>query len=263
MPTSDASKPVPRERDPRTDTPHLNHVKEHLARLKRGVASVARPEEVFLGPEDGDHFWEVVGLRLRGHPTVVLAAVRFQRHDYPGTEHARESLAAYMGSPPAPHASARGAAAAGQITAYLPRWHESVPGFLARLREGPDTAPVHLDPGVVDVAFDLRMTNPSGMESVKRRAGPMALHLLRTTSGHVLRGRTHGTGSNPGHEGRFVALTSCEQITAKGRTPLPAVMLRRDFVAVSVRLEDETTRLAAPNWTPFLPVTASRRHLLL
>lgn len=263
MSTSDTTTPVPTNRDPRTDTPHLQHVREHLARLRDGVSSVVRPEEVFLGQEETDHFWEVVGLRLRGHPTVVLAAIRFQRHEYPGTPWARESLAAYLTAPPAPMASAASAARAGEISAYLPRWHESVPGFLARLRSGPDQSPVHLSRDVVEVAFDLRMANPSGMEVVKRKAGPMESYLFRTTGGHVLRGNSHGTGRNPGHDSRFVALTSCEQLTPKGRNQLPAVMLNRDFIAVAVSLADEKTRLAAPNWTPFLPVTASKRHLLV
>lgn len=263
MSTPDTTTPVPTSRDPRTDTPHLQHVQEHLARLRDGVATLARPEDVFLGPEEADHFWEVIGLRLRGHPTVVLGAVRFQRHEYPGTPYARESLAAYLTSPPAPMASSFGAANAGEITAYLPRWHESIPGFLARLRDGPDHAPVFLDRDVVDAAFDLRMTNPSGMEAVKRRAGPMDPYLVRTTGGHVLRGRSHGTGPNPGHDARFVAITACEQLTPKGRTRLPSVMLNREFIAMAVALTDEKTRLAAPNWTPFLPVTASKRHLLM
>ncbi|HEX9885223.1 MAG TPA: hypothetical protein VGA70_01990 [Longimicrobiales bacterium] len=242
----------------RADPPHVRHVREHMDRIRSGM-TVADPERVFLGPCDADHLWELVGLRIRGHPTVVLAMLRFQRHELPGLEHARESLVAYLTSPPAPVATGGRGARAGEISAYVPRWHESAPGFLARMRDSLEHTPIHLSPDVVEVAFDLRMANPSGLESVKRSSAPMLPHLLRTTAGHVLRGLSHG----PDPHSRFMAVTSVEQITPRGRRSLPAVMLHNSFVSLTVPLDDEKTRMAAPNWTPFLPATAANRHLLV
>lgn len=259
---SRTSSPRPGRGPRKTDAPHLDHVKDHLRRLAEGLSAVSAPEQIFVGRDDGPHFQEVVGLRLEGHPTMVLAALRFQRHDLPGTEYARESLNAYLSSPPAPTSSPYEGARQGEISAYLPRWHVSIPAFLEQLRDGPDYAPVHFSPDLIQVAFDLRMSNPSGMESVKQRAGAMTPHLFRTRGGHVLRGNSHGRRQSLGSGHRFIAVTECEQLTPGGRIRLPSVMLHRDFVAMAVPLADEKTRLAAPNWTPFLPVTATGRHLL-
>ena len=63
--------------------PHVTHVLEHLERLSSGISITLDEQTVFLGAEEPTHFWELVGLRLRGVPNVVLAALRFQRHDLP------------------------------------------------------------------------------------------------------------------------------------------------------------------------------------
>lgn len=258
MSTHDSTPPPSGGRQ-ETESPHVAHVKAHLKRLTGGLSALPGAETLYLGHEDQDHFWELLGFRVTGHPAVMLGAARFQRHDCPGVEHSRESLAAYLTAPPAPMGSPFGPARAGEISLYLPRWHERIPGFLERLRGGPDHAPVHLHPALIQVAFDFRMANPSGMETAKRRAGPMSPFLFRTTAGHVLRGDSHG----PGPRGGFVAITGCEQLGSTGRRALGAVMLNSIFIALAVPLEDEKTRLAASNWTPFLPATASRRHLLV
>ncbi|MGD2067813.1 MAG: hypothetical protein PVI57_03945 [Gemmatimonadota bacterium] len=258
MPQSLSELSGSRNRGRRAGNPHLEHVKEHLGRLASGVTSTRRPDEVYLGHDEGSHFWELVGLRMAGHPTVVLAAFRFHRQDHPGADDARESLAAYLSSPPPPLSSPFGAAMPGEISAYLPRWHEAIPAFLARLRAGPDYAPVHFVPRLVQMAFDFRPTNPSAMEAAKRRAGPMSPFLFRTTRGHVLRGWSRG----PDARGGFIAVTRCEQLTPAGPKPVGSLMLNPEFIALSVPLNDEKTRLAAPNWMPFLPATASKRYLL-
>ena len=242
--------------------PHVRHVREHLARIEAGTLAVPNPDDIYLGPDREGYFHEAIGLRLLGNPVVVIGAFRFRHLHLPGEEHARESLTAYFSSPPAPNASGYAGAGAGEVTALLPRWHETIPTFLSRLRAGADYTPVHFSARLVQVAFDFRLKNPSVLEAEKQRAGPMVPHLFRTVEGHVLRGNSHGRARKVGDD-HFVAVTECEQLTPKGAIPLPSVMLHREFVAMSMPLFDESTRLAAPHWTPFLPQTGSRRHLLL
>lgn len=214
---------------------------------------------VFLGAQEPDHFWELVGFRLKGVPTVVLGALRFQKHDLPGQDWARESLAAYLSAPPAPLATNMGAARAGEISAYLPRWNETIPNFLTRMRAGVDTDPVHLAPERVEVAFDFRTGNPFSVDAIRRNVGPMHPHVVRTADGHVLYGL-----ANPGpqYHGTFLAITHAHQFTPRGKITLPPLMLHRDYLVAVLPLAHERTRLAASNWAPFLPTTASTEHIL-
>ncbi len=76
--------------------PHFEHVAEHLARVRDGYQFIPDPDQVYLGRQEKDHFWELVGLRLQGCPVVVLAALRFERLDRKGVADSRESLAAYL-----------------------------------------------------------------------------------------------------------------------------------------------------------------------
>lgn len=239
--------------------PHVTHVHEHLERLSSGISITMDESSVFLGAEDQTHFWELVGLRLKGVPTVVLAALRFQRHDHPGEPYARESLAAYLSAPPAPLATDLGAARSGEISAYLPRWNETIPNFLTRMRAGVDTDAVHLSPDMVEAAFDFRTGNPFSVDVIRRSVGPMTPHVLRTAEGHVLYGLAH-----PGarHQGAFLALTHAHQFTPGGKISLPPLMVRRDWLVALLPLAHERTRLAASNWVPFLPATANSRHIL-
>jgi hypothetical protein len=240
--------------------PHVRHVREHLERLTGGEEKTPPAESVFLGSDDGSHFWEVVGFRIRGVPSLVLGAIRFQRQDLPGREHARESLGAYLSAPPPPLVTRQGAARAGEISAFLPRWSETVPEFLDRLRAGVETDAVHLSPDLVEVAFDLRRDNPGAYESGRRRAGPLVPHALRTADGHVLYGLARHQAGDPD---TFVALTQVQQFAPRQKISLPAVMVNRDYISAMVVLSDEPTRLAAAQWAPFLPATANERHLLL
>lgn len=253
---------VPVPRSSAAVPPHVEHVREHLGRLADGALSVVRPEDVFLGPEDERHFYEVIGLRLVGTPEVLLAAFRFRRLPLPGEEYARESLTAYFSAPPSPRSPGVETGAPGEVTALFPRVHEAIPTFLSKLRAGAAYAPVHFSPAVIQVAFDLRLKNPFRLESERERAGPLVPHLFRTTAGHILKGMSHGRDRKPGDHD-FVAVTECEQHTPVGPFRLPPVMVNRSFLALAVPLADEPTRLAATHWAPFQPGTGTRRHLLL
>lgn len=241
---------------------HLRHIKEHFARLRQGYATVADPEAVFLGHQEGDFFWELIGMRLRGHPAPILGAVRFRRHEFPGVAFARESLAAYLRQPcDQPGSSAHRNAHVG-IAVLLPRAGEQISAFLRGLRAGRISKMVQLDPSLIDVAFDFRMHNPYGLEALKRKASPLERRLFRTAHGHILSGFSHDPRDAVVPE-EFVAIREPVQHSARGSVPLPALAMRSQFVALTVDVSDEATRLAARHWVPFSPASAATRHLLL
>lgn len=223
---------------------------------------VADPEAVFLGHREGDFFWELIGMRLSGHPAPILGAVRFRRHDFPGVAFARESLASYLSHPSDQLGVSRSLGSHGGLAVLLPRSGEDVSGFLRSLRAGRVPKPVALDPGLIDVAFDFRMHNPYGLEALKRKATPLQKRLYRTAQGHLLSGFSHEPGGAAIPED-FVAIREPVQHSAKGRVPLPALAINSRFVALTVDISDEPTRLAAGHWVPFAPASAATRHLLL
>ena len=79
--------------------PHFEHVREHLERVRDGYAYIPDPEQVYLGRQEEDHFWELVGLRLQGCPVVVLAALRFERLERSLRRHAESRVAAPADEP--------------------------------------------------------------------------------------------------------------------------------------------------------------------
>ncbi len=241
---------------------HIQHIKQHFARLAQGYATVSDPEAVFLGHQEGAFFWELIGMRLSGHPAPILGAVRFRRHDFPGVAFARESLAAYLSHPSDQPGASRSTGAHGGIAVLLPRSTEEVSSFLRGLRLGKVPKPVQMDPALIDVAFDFRMHNPYGLEALKRKATPLEKRLFRTAQGHILSGFSHDPGTGLVAED-FVAIREPVQHSAKGSVKLPALAMHTRFVALSVDISDEATRLAAGRWVPFAPASAASRHLLL
>ena len=131
--------------------PHFEHVKEHLERVRDGYSFIPDPESVYLGRQEENHFWELIGLRLQGCPVIVLAALRFEREERMGVADARMSLASYLSEKPDPVARN-----AEPLTALLPNKDQEIPAFLAGLRAGREFSPVNIDRLRVEVAFDFR-----------------------------------------------------------------------------------------------------------
>ena len=259
------TRPAPRstESATRETHPHLSHILAHFQRIKGGQMTVLEPGEVFLGHVDGTYFWELIGLRISGHPGPILGCMRFRRHEFPGKTHARETLAAYLSRPPTGILMDGMAVPDGAVPMLLPRTTESVPAFLGNLRAGVIPDPVHLDPAAIEVAWDFRTYNPYGIESMRHRAAALRDRLVRTQRGHVVRGLSHELIRPEETRPRFLAVKEPIQITPKGRITLPSLALNQTFLAMAVDISDQTTRLAAPNWFPFSRGTAEKRHLLL
>jgi hypothetical protein len=236
--------------------PHFEHVREHLERVRDGYAYIPDPEQIYLGRQETDHFWELVGLRLQGCPVVVLAAVRFERMDRKGVPDSRESLAAYLSTP------APGSPEGRRLTALLPHKDQTIPQFLAGLRAGREFAPVSIDRVRVEIAFDFRADNPSATKDLRDAASPLRRHYYRTSQGHVLRGESHELVPVEGSEHRFIAVRSPEQLLPQGVISLPTLFLAHRFIALQVNVSDEAARLAVRNWVPFLAGVASQEGLI-
>lgn len=239
--------------------PHIEHVHAHLERVRYGHLVDPSPETVFLGAEEGDHFWELVGLRIAGCPVVVLALFRFQRLHLPGIPFARESLATYLSTLPAPRAVDE----VGAVSAILPPHDQSVSFFLRRLRSGLRFRAVSLDPARIEVAFDFRLQNPTLVPELREGSRPLVDHYYRTVDGHVLRGRSHEIpASAPENHHLFVAVTAAEQLTPTGIYPLPSLFLNRRYVALRAQAATREEMVAVKNWVPFLAASASGESVL-
>jgi hypothetical protein len=273
-PQDNGSHPVGKPSSPRSGTTspkaaaathaaHLTHARQHLERIRQGVTALGDPKRVYLGHEHGDFFWELIGFRLVGHPSLIFGAVPFRRRDLPGIEYGRESLATYLSTPPAAGWGDRMMAPPGAIPVILPRAYDTIPSFLQGLRGGRSTESVSVDPGRIEVAFDLRLHSPAAVASLQRQAGPLRPHLIRTVEGHVLRGMSHHPGDAPGQPGSFVAMRDTEQLTPRGRYRLPNLALHRSFLGVTADVGAKDRRLTSAHWVPFLESSANPRHLLL
>ncbi|MGD8319991.1 MAG: hypothetical protein PVJ02_06040, partial [Gemmatimonadota bacterium] len=217
------------------------------------------PDSVYLGAEDGQHFWELVGLRLAGCPVVVLALLRFQHLDLPGIAYARESLSTYLSALPSP----RSVDEAGALTAILPPYDQSIPFFLKRLRAGLRKSPVTLDPARIEVAFDFRLQNPTLIPDFRAGAGPLRHHLYRTVDGHLIHGRSHEIPATaPEESHRFVAVSSPQQVTPSGVKAMPALIVNRRYLALRAQVRSREEMASVMKWVPFLPAAASSEGIL-
>jgi hypothetical protein len=61
---------------------------------------------------------------------------------------------------------------------------------------------------------------------------------------------------------RFLAVRSPQQLTPQGVVHLPTLCIAHRFVALQVDVTEETARLAARNWIPFLSSTAAKESLV-
>ena len=243
---------------------HVSHIKAHLERVREGHSIVNEPEKVYLGHTEGESFWEVLGLRLAGHPLPILAAFPFRRQQIPGIGHARESVAAYLSFPPATVRANVPQPRLGVLSAFLPRIHETIPEFLKGLRAGRTQAPTQIDPDQIEAAFDLRMHNPSALGTPPGDGRPAAsIHVSNGSrpcvdgalSPGLVRVAQGSSDSLP------CARPSSTRLAAKSRSARSSCTT--GSLALATDISDSPARMAAANWAPFIPHSASAKNLLL
>jgi hypothetical protein len=237
--------------------PHFAHVREHLERVRDGYSFIPHAESIYLGREEEDHFWELVGLRLQGCPVIVLAALRFERLERAGVTDSRQSLAAYLSMNPDPDDARRQ-----RLTALLPNKDQQIPQFLAGLRAGREFTPVSIDRLRVELAFDFRADNPAAARDLREAAAPLKQHYFRTVGGHLLRGDSHEIVPSEGPAHHFLAVRSPVQILPQGVIHMPTLFIAHRFIGLQVDVTEEAARLAVRNWVPFLSATGSKQSLI-
>jgi hypothetical protein len=242
-------------RSPMRQQPHFAHVREHLERVRDGYSFIPHADSIYLGCQEANHFWELVGLRLQGLPVVALAALRFKRLERKGVPDARESLASYLSAGSDSGDDQR------HLVALFPNKDQPIPQFLAGLRGGREFTPVRLDRLRVEVAFDFRADNPAATR-VGREASPLRMHYFRTVEGHVLRGESHEVEPHSPSGHRFLAVRAPQQLLPQGVIHLPTLFVAHRFIGLQVDVSQEAARLAARSWIPFLSSTAANESVI-
>ena len=237
--------------------PHFAHVQEHLERVRDGYSYIPYPESIYLGQQEDDHFWELIGLRLQGCPVVVLAALRFERIERKGVVDSRASLGAYLTANPNPDRPE-----GGRLIALLPHKDEPIPKFLSGLRAGKGLTPVSIDRARVEIAFDFRADNPAALRDLVEAAPELKSHYYRTVEGHVFRGESHDVEPVNGPAHRYIAVKAPQQLLPQGVIHMPTLIVAHRFIGLQVAVADEAARLAVRNWVPFVSATASAISLV-
>jgi hypothetical protein len=247
---------------------HLTHVAAllrhiHAVRTGDGAAESKAPAALFLGLDEGSHFWELIGFRVRGHGSVVLGAIRFPRQPSKQEAHARRSLIHYLSQPPKELGLSGTARPAGLIEVRLPDAQEPIPAFLARMRAGEPVRAIYVHADHVDLAFDFRVDNPSEDRHVRMNQRSAEVHVLRTVGGHVLSGYCGGLHTKLHKDGDFLALSQAVQHTPARKLLLPNLALHRAFLTMDALCP---AGAGPETWTehtiPFLAALAQSRHLL-
>lgn len=253
---------------PRGDL-HLRHVEALLQEVKRRRAEGARgatPREWFLVRDEGTVFWELVGLHIRGCPSILIGAVKFQRQSGPGAvEFARRPLAYHLSAPPKELGIDRTTRPEWVLEVMLPQASESISEFQARAQGGDDGRILFADTELIDFAFDFRFENPSVEREQGVYQGTAERHLLRSVRGHVLSGISHSLHRRLRQQASFITLRSPVQHTEQGAHVLPPTLVfHRSYIALDAELsEGEEVSDWTEETTPFLISTARSRHILL
>jgi hypothetical protein len=250
-------------------TAHLSHVATLLRHIQavRGQNGhpehVISPPELFLALEQSTHFWELIGVRVRGHAAIIIGAIRFPRQPSVTEEFARRSLVHYLCSPPKELGMSGVARPARMVQIALPEVDESIPDFLSRFQQGETVRNFFVDVKQIDFAFDFRAENPSAERKVRANQRNFEVHVVRTVAGHILSGRSEGLHMKMHKDGTFLALAQAVQYAPEQTLLLPNLALHRSFISMDAVCTDENTAQA---WTrrtvPFLAALANPKHLL-
>lgn len=245
----------------------LEHFRRYLALLDNGGADSATesryaPEDLYLVDSLPHEIIELIGFRIRGHPFAMLGAFRLPKHARASAPNGRASLAQFLSAPPRDLSVDGVSMPPGNIPIYLPRLAETISDFMARVRVGDVGDPIQVDTSLIDIAFDLRLADPSEITHFTQADVVPQRRVARTRSGHVLSGTTKGLRRTLHRDVRFFEITEAWQHRNARVTRLPTVTLNRRFVTLTRPLSDLPGRVDATANLAFHPGTASQKHLL-
>ena len=241
----------------------VNHLSRYLTALDRRAREGGpefTPGSLYRVDGAEQAVREVVGFRLRGHPLALMGAFIFPRHTRSPSPDGRPSLASFLSRPPRTVGYAVDPVPPGHTTIFLPRGTESIPAFMARLREQ-GGVPTIVDTSVIDVAFDLRFANPSEIRRHAYRGARAGRSVFRTIAGHVLSGLSVGLSQTLHTGDRFITLADAIQHRPDGDVRLPTIAVNRSIIALQSRLPDGEPEDAVRATLAFHPTTARREHL--
>ncbi len=249
-------------------THHLPHVLLFLQAVERLRETppgprppIAIPPEVFLLHDEGDFFWELVGLGVRGYPSLLLGGLRF-RHQ-PGSDEplCRQSLVSYLSSPVRELGINHTPRPPHLVELMVPDTRRPVMRFLESCRAGEEQPVMLLGRKDIRFAFDFRLDNPSRSHRRERAAPAGGRYVFRTEGGHVMSATPHQLPSKLHRDDPFLALTRPTQHTASRDRPLPTLVAHRDFLTAAAPVNGSLTAWLHRS-APFHVETANRDHLL-
>ncbi|MGK7313245.1 MAG: hypothetical protein ACN0LA_13505 [Candidatus Longimicrobiales bacterium M2_2A_002] len=242
--------------------------RDHLERYIRAVEAHRRtgsdpvtPESLYFVDGVEDAIREVVGFRMRGHGSALMGAFILPRHHRSVVPNGRPSLASFLSRPPRRIGYAMDPPAPGHITAFMPDLTESIPSFMERLRRDGGSA-INVDAAVIDIAFDLRLSNPSEIREHSHAVARPERSVFRTIGGHVVSGVSVGLQQTLHKDDRFIALASAVQHRPSGDIPLPTLAVNRSILALQSPLSHGDLDDAVRSTLAFHPDTASDENLL-
>ena len=208
-----------------------------------------------------DQFWELVGMRIRGHSSLILGAIQFRRQSC-DESHARQSLSSYLASDQAKD-DINGVVLPAVVALEFPMATESVQEFLRELQGQSSRHRVLVDRGFIDVMFDLRAQNPSQAKLNHASSSVSKTVVMLTRDGHLLSGNLLDLEKKLRRQMPFFALTMGVQHTVHGNLPLPTVLLHRRYISM-LTVADESGRLEEKLvCLPFQAAQANPLHLVL
>ncbi|MDX1674046.1 MAG: hypothetical protein R3314_04500 [Longimicrobiales bacterium] len=240
---------------------HLERYLGALQEHRRTGSDPVTPESLYFVDGVPEALREIVGFRMRGHARAMMGAFILPRHHRSAVPNGRPSLASFLSKPPRSIGYAVEPTAPGQITIFLPDLTESIPDFMERLR-GQGGSAINVDANVIDIAFDLRLSNPSEIRKHSHAVARPARSVFRTIGGHVVSGVSVGLQQTLHKEDRFVALAAAVQHRPSGDIPLPTLAVNRSILALQSPLGDQAVDGAVRSTLAFHPDTASDEHLL-
>ena len=246
-------------------TVHLAHVLMllHALEARRGLASpeTAMPPEVFLLRNDESYLWELVGLRLRGLDTLLLAGMRFRRQEGGERGLARASLVSYLSTPDREIGLTVAPRPGHLLELVLPDPRLPILKFLERSRAGETFPTLLVDRDDVELAFDFRLENPSRLRHEKGVAITRQRYLFRTLAGHVLSALPHALPAKLHRDDAFLALREPIQHTEDRDHVLPTLVFHRRVLTAAAELTGKLSDWLG-HTVPFHVETAIAEHLL-
>lgn len=246
-------------------TIHLAHVLmllQALEQRRRDPSSGTQmPPEVFLLRESENRIWELIGLRLRGVDSLVLAGVEFTRQTGDDGAQPRQSLVSFLSSPTRRLGITEAPRPIQLLELLLPDPQMPILKFVEMCRAGEELPTALVDRTDIELAFDFRLDNPSRVRRERTVASLDQRCLFRTAAGHLLSAVPHELPKKLNGDDAFLALRQAVQHTAIDDHPLPTIVVHRRLLSMYTPLTGGLTRWL--NRTlPFHVDLALSEHLL-